>query len=71
MFCKHSTFSPHHALLLTFSLDQSPIRTVTLEPQPSEYNKLKGKDVPEHVVNFGKAFGAKIQGGVGAVTETV
>ncbi|KAL8278416.1 hypothetical protein RQP46_009106 [Phenoliferia psychrophenolica] len=48
-----------------------PIRTITLEPVPSEYNQLVGSAVPDHVVNFRKLFAEKEQGGVGAVTETV
>ncbi|KZP22909.1 hypothetical protein FIBSPDRAFT_859126 [Athelia psychrophila] len=47
-----------------------PIRTVALAPEPSAYNQLTGKDVPAHVANFTAAFGARLQGGVGAVTET-
>ncbi|KAK4700668.1 uncharacterized protein P7C70_g5572, partial [Phenoliferia sp. Uapishka_3] len=44
----------------------SPIRTVTLSPQPSEYNQLVGAKVPEHVTNFGAVFAERLEAGTQA-----
>lgn len=51
------------------SIKPRPLRTVALDPVPSEYNQLVGSEVPEHVLNFQKAFEEKLKGGIGAALE--
>lgn len=42
---------------------------VALDPVPSEYNRLTGDQVPDHVLQFKANFEERLKAGLGAVPQ--
>lgn len=51
------------------NLLRSPLRTIALDPIPSEYNVLAGAEVPEHVRSFKESWEDKMKTGFPAVEK--